>query len=109
MVLVNSVGVPEVLNRRPFTDMVSPTASEVWLGNSSKFISGSIWTVIVVLGGVAPVNKGESFVSVKVPFAEFMLPTCPVICDGHKRTRAVLTGLTPPAHVTAPRRVSTSW
>ena len=42
MVLVTSVGGPEVLNRRPFTDTVSPTASEVWFGKSSKVMNGSI-------------------------------------------------------------------
>ena len=79
MVLVTSVGVPDVLKRSPFTDTVSPTASDVWFGKSSKFMNRSVWTVIVVTGGVAPVNNGDSFVSVKVPFAELVVPTWTVI------------------------------
>src|ERR1700740_1766921 len=106
--LVTIVGVPEVLNNSPFTDTVLPTASNVWFGNSSKFMNGSIWTLIVVTGGVAPVNNGDRFVSVKLLVVVSILPTLPLTCDGHKRTRSVVIVVTPPADITVPGRICTS-
>ena len=44
-----------------------------------KFIPENVTTLIVVTGGVAPVNKGESIVNVNVPVSELMAPTWPVI------------------------------
>src|SRR5260370_35298512 len=71
-------------------------------------MNGSIWTLIVVTGGVAPVNNGDRFVSVKVPAAESMLPTLPLTCDGHKRTRSAVIVVTPPVDMTVPGRIWTS-
>jgi len=48
----------QVLNNRPFTDTVLPVARELKPGKSSKFISDSVTTLTVVIGGVAPVEGG---------------------------------------------------
>ena len=46
IILVTKAGSPSVLNSSPLTDMVLPTASEVWFGKSLKSIPESIWIII---------------------------------------------------------------
>ena len=79
MVKVTSVGVRDVLNSRPFTDTVLPTMSESSPEKSSSFMSERVTTLIVVIGGITPVNNGEVGVRVKLPLLWSMLLTCPVI------------------------------
>src|SRR6516164_4253313 len=107
MVRVTSVGVVGVLNSSPFTDTVLPTASCDWFGKSSKFMFESVMTVMVFTGGVAPVNRAERPVNVNVPLLELMLATWPVICEGHKRTRSVVTVTAPPEELTILGRICT--
>src|SRR6266446_5095403 len=104
----NSVGDPAVLNRSPLTDTVFPAASPLSPETSSKRISSTGSTLIEVTAAVAPVNSGESDVSVNVP-SLLMVPTWPVICDGRRYIRSVVIVVTPPADVTICGRICTSW
>src|SRR5258708_34947794 len=88
--------------------MVLPGVSELRPEKSSKRIWDNVTTLIVVIDGVAPVNKEESPVSVKVPVVVLMVPTLPVICEGHKRTKSVVTVGTLPLVETIPGRICTS-
>ena len=51
---------PDVLNSRPLTETVLPLVSEPSPEESMKSILDSVVTLIVVIGGIAPVNRGES-------------------------------------------------
>src|SRR5262249_48341590 len=103
---VTRVGVPEVLNNKPRTDMWAPALREFIPEKSMKSISERVRTLMVLIGGVAPVNRGDRPVSVNVTVGMFsMAPTCPLICEGHKRTRFVAMVVTPPLLVTAPGRI----
>ena len=105
---VTSVGAPVVLNSRPLTETVLPTVREPSPEKSMKSIPDRVTTLIVVTGGVAPVNNGDSPVKVSVPLSVLMLPTCPVTCEGHRRTRSVVTVVVPPLDDTVPGRICTS-
>src|SRR5215813_5160051 len=64
MALARRVGVPDVLNRRPFTETLLPVARALRPETSSNSISETRLTLMVVIGGVAPVKSGERFVRV---------------------------------------------
>ena len=98
-----------MLNNRPLTETVAPLLSEPNPEKSIKFIPERVTTLIILIGGVAPVNNGERFVSVNMPWSLLMLPTVPVICEGHKRTSSVVIVVVPPLEETVPGRICTSW
>ena len=85
-----------MLKSSPLTETVLPGVSELRPEKSSKRILDRVTTLIVVIVGDAPVNKEESPVRVKVPVVVLMVPTWPVICEGHRRTKSVVTDGTPP-------------
>lgn len=83
---------------KPFTDTLLPTAgnADCELSPSMRSTFESVSTLIVVTGGVAPVNRGESPVRVNFPVLVSTLPTLPVICEGQRRTKSVVIDVTPP-------------
>ena len=72
---VTSVGAPDVLKSKPFTDTVPLTAGSPDPEPSMTSMPESVSTVIVVTAGIAPVNRGESPVKVNVPALVSTLPT----------------------------------
>ena len=74
MVRVTSVGMGDVLNSSPLTDMVLPTVSEPPEKSSSLMLE-SVMTLIVVIGGIAPVNNADAGVRVMLPLLWSMLLT----------------------------------
>lgn len=107
MILTN-VGVVGVLNSKPFTDTVLPTAGCPWLGKFWKSIFERVITAMEFTAGVAPVKSGESPAKVNVPLLPLMLATWPVICEGHRRTRSVVTVTAPLEELTMLGRTCTS-
>ena len=67
MVRVTSVGTGDVLNSRPFTDTVLPVVSEPSPEKSSWFMFERVTTLIVLIAGIAPVNKAEVGVMLRLP------------------------------------------
>lgn len=108
MVRVTSVGVGDVLNSSPLTDTVLPMAGNLDPEPSSMSVFERVTTLIEVIGGVVPVNNEEVGVRVKLPVLWSMLPTVPVICEGHKRTKLVVTFVWPPLEEMVPGRICTS-
>lgn len=96
---------PFVLNSNPFTETVLPAVSELNPEKSSKFMFESVTTLIMGTGGVASVNRGEEGISTNVPIVGLPVPTVPVICEGHKRTKSVVIVVIPPVVEAVPGRI----
>src|SRR5215469_11044903 len=105
MVRVTSVGAGDVLNSSPFTDTALLVVSELNPEKSSSFMFERVTTLIELIGGIAPVNNGEVGVRLKLPLLWSRLLTWPVICEGHNRTRSVVTVVCPPLEETVPGRI----
>lgn len=104
MVRVMSMGVGDVLNSSPLTDTMLPIAGKFDPEPSSISVFERVTTLIDVIGGVAPLNNGE----VKLPILWSMLPTVTVTCEGHKRTKSLVTVVWLQFDVTVPGRICTS-